>query len=304
MSRREVGDVRTIFYWNTMSSKGSRATLGWVFLIVSCIIASSAARADKPAPAGTKAKASAQKVDFNRDIVPIFRAACIACHGADKPQGSLRLDSEAGVLQGGASGQVVIAGNSSDSILVKRLLGLGDAPRMPQGDDPLSQIQIDSIRAWIDQGSFSATGAQVTLEVAANPPKETTKAIGSPRLSESGEITAKISALFAQRCVQCHGEFVQQNELRLDSLAAALKGSASGSVIVPGNSEKSPLVRRLLGLDRPQMPYKSPPLSPEQTALVRHWIDAGAPGADSVEAITEAKPAKHWAYVKPLRPEV
>ncbi len=296
--------MRTIFYWNTMSSKGSRATLGWVFLIVSCIIASSAARADKPAPAGTKAKASAQKVDFNRDIVPIFRAACIACHGADKPQGSLRLDSEAGVLQGGASGQVVIAGNSSDSILVQRLLGLGDAPRMPQGDDPLSRTQIDNIRAWIDQGSFSASGAQVTLEVAANPPKETTKAIGSPRLSESGEITAKISALFAQRCVQCHGEFVQQNELRLDSLAAALKGSASGNVIVPGNSEKSPLVRRMLGLDRPQMPYKSPPLSPEQTALVRHWIDAGAPGADSVEAITEAKPAKHWAYVKPVRPEV
>ena len=36
------------------------------------------------------------------------------------------------------------------------------------------------------------------------------------------------------------------------------------AVVIPGDSDKSPLVRRILGLDRPQMPYGGPPLSAEE----------------------------------------
>src|SRR5690242_19921840 len=31
-------------------------------------------------------QASAQGVDFNRDILPVFQASCVRCHGADKAQ--------------------------------------------------------------------------------------------------------------------------------------------------------------------------------------------------------------------------
>ena len=75
--------------------------------------------------------------DFARDIAPIFQTSCYSCHNGDKAQGQLRLDSETAILKGGVSGKVVIAGDSQNSLLVKRLLGLGDAPRMPMGADPL-----------------------------------------------------------------------------------------------------------------------------------------------------------------------
>ncbi|PYV39748.1 MAG: hypothetical protein DMG06_22280, partial [Acidobacteria bacterium] len=52
------------------------------------------------------------------------------------------------------------------------------------------------------------------------------------------------------------------------------------------------------------MPYGGPPLSSEQIGLVRHWVDRGAPGSDSGEAVSSGKPVKHWAYVKPQRPEL
>ncbi len=242
-----------------------------------------------------------QAPDFARDIAPIFRESCEKCHDAKDTRAKLRLDSLSAILQGGVSGKAIIPGNSRDSLLIKRLLGLTDAPRMPFGADPLRASQIDRIRAWIDRGSF---------EDADHTPVARTRAEIEPQPAHSQSSTepnvfaAKVRPIFAQRCAQCHGESLHQNGLRLDSLAAVLKGSDSGKVIIPGESEKSRLVRRLLALDRPQMPYGGPPLEAEQIKAIREWIDSGAPGPDSSEPVSTAGPVKHWAYIKPARPEL
>src|SRR5574340_991641 len=75
------------------------------------------------APGSGSSGSSAQAVDFNRDIAPILQAYCVKCHGSEKPQAQLRLDSETAVLRGGISGKVVVPGKSGDSLLIKRLLG-------------------------------------------------------------------------------------------------------------------------------------------------------------------------------------
>lgn len=243
-------------------------------------------------------KEASRTVDFDRDIAPIFRTSCIMCHGPEKPQARLRLDSVEGVLQGGASGRGIIPGNSKDSLLVKRLFGSQDAPRMPLGAGPLPAEEIDLIRAWIDQGSFAVSDSN-----SAGPATQL-QAAHVEATPESGVFATEIRPILATRCYQCHGPDTQQNDLRLDSLAAALKGSGTGKVIIPGSSENSRLVRRLLGLDRPQMPYGGPPLSTQEIASIRAWIDQGAPGPDSSTPVAVGKPLKHWAYMKPVRPEV
>ncbi len=257
----------------------------------------------KPTPAASAGRvaAPAHRIDFKRDIAPIFQASCVACHGAEKPQGQLRLDSETAVQRGGASGKVILAGNSGESLLVKRLLGQGGAPRMPLGADPLPKAKLDLVRAWIDQGTIAAEASSVSRAVQDSSPSTS----GTPTAqAESGLFITSIRPLLAARCYQCHGPEIQQNGLRVDSLAALLKGSATGEVIVPGSSEKSRLVRRVLGLDKPMMPYGGPPLSQEEIQLVRDWINRGAPGPDSAGPVVAAgKPLKHWAYVKPVRPE-
>ena len=100
-------------------------------------------------------KAVAQNVDYDHDIAPIFQASCVKCHGAGVAMGKLRLDSEAAVLKGGVSGPVIVPGKSGDSLLVKRILGQLGKPRMPMGGAPLSDQQVQLIRAWIDQGASS-----------------------------------------------------------------------------------------------------------------------------------------------------
>src|SRR5467141_2207418 len=47
--------------------------------------------------------------EFDRDVKPILQSSCIACHGLDRHEGQLRLDSEVAVLRGGASGKVELA---------------------------------------------------------------------------------------------------------------------------------------------------------------------------------------------------
>ena len=49
----------------------------------------------------------AAQPDFERDIRPIFARHCVACHGSDKQESGLRLDSPAGIRRGGDGGKVV-----------------------------------------------------------------------------------------------------------------------------------------------------------------------------------------------------
>ncbi|MBS1791161.1 MAG: PSD1 domain-containing protein [Acidobacteria bacterium] len=92
------------------------------------------------------------KVDFYRDIEPIFAASCYQCHSAKKASGQLRLDAKTAAMKGGLSGAAIVPGNGKDSRLVHRLLGLNDEARMPMGGQ-LKPEQIELIKRWIDEGA-------------------------------------------------------------------------------------------------------------------------------------------------------
>jgi len=92
-----------------------------------------------------------------------------------------------------------------------------------------------------------------------------------------------IKAILDKSCTKCHGAEKPKAKLRLDNLEGALKGTADGKVIEPGNSAKSPLVHSIgqLGDEDHWMPPKNnkakiAPLTAEQIGLIRAWIDQGA----------------------------
>src|SRR6266542_3014304 len=107
--------------------------------------------AQKPAPG---AQTTVAPVDFVRDIQPILSSICYECHGPKKTKAQLRLDSRAGLMKGGEDGAIITPGNSEQSLIVRRLLGLDGEDRMPKDGDPLPAAQIALIRAWIDQGAL------------------------------------------------------------------------------------------------------------------------------------------------------
>src|SRR6476620_3163947 len=121
--------------------KASAAMGAWIGL---CAMA--------PAQTAMIPPSAARDVDFVRDVRPLLTARCDSCHGEDEQAGRLRLDAKAIVLKGGKSGPLFAAGKSGESLLVKRLVGIG-GKRMPVDDEPLSDEQVGLIRAWIDQGA-------------------------------------------------------------------------------------------------------------------------------------------------------
>src|SRR5439155_16690667 len=55
---------------------------------------------------------------FETNVRPVLVARCHRCHGAEKQEGGLRLDSRAGLTAGGESGPVVVPGKPEESRLV------------------------------------------------------------------------------------------------------------------------------------------------------------------------------------------
>ena len=85
-----------------------------------------------------------------------------------------------------------------------------------------------------------------------------------------------IQPLLESTCLACHGDSVQLSKLDLRTRDSALKGGAHGPAIVPGNAKQSQLYRRVAGIDIPAMPMQAPPLTAEQVATLKAWIDQGA----------------------------
>ena len=119
-----------------------------------------------------------------------------------------------------------------------------------------------------------------------------------------------IEPILHERCYLCHGAQQQMSGLRLDSREAALKGGASGAVIVPGDPTASKLVARISSSsDGFRMPPGGEPLSASETSLISAWIAGGAVWPDShsgPEARArqrESAANSHWAFQPVRRPD-
>ncbi len=97
--------------------------------------------------------ATADPVDFLRDVRPIFELNCFRCHGRQKQESNFRLDRRAAALKGGDLGTAIEPGNSAESPLVLYVAGLDDDLKMPPAGEPLSTTQIGILRRWIDDGA-------------------------------------------------------------------------------------------------------------------------------------------------------
>jgi len=98
------------------------------------------------------------KVDFVKDIQPLFQQSCIKCHGPEKQKGDLRLDSKAMAMKGGKDGVAITAGQADKSDLYRRItLPAGSDDIMPSKGDPLTKAQTD-LNPRLDQPGRGLAG--------------------------------------------------------------------------------------------------------------------------------------------------
>ncbi|MGI9458093.1 MAG: DUF1549 domain-containing protein, partial [Aeoliella sp.] len=108
---------------------------------------------------------------------------------------------------------------------------------------------------------------------------------------EAVSFSRDVRPILAARCFACHGPEENEGGLALHDHAAALAEMDSGArAIVAGEPGESALLARIASDDADtRMPPDEEPLSPDDIAKLRSWIEAGA------------KWEAHWAFVPPTR---
>ena len=96
-------------------------------------------------------------VDFAKDLYPVLKKNCLACHNTTKAKGGLNLESPAAILQGGDTGPAAVAGRSSESLLFQTASHQEDPVMPPAGNKVnavnLTPAELALLQLWIDQGA-------------------------------------------------------------------------------------------------------------------------------------------------------
>ncbi|TWU47549.1 Chromosome partition protein Smc [Rubripirellula tenax] len=110
---------------------------------------------------GDDAKSTpAEKITFEDHIKPIFRQHCAKCHNQGEKKGGLAVDSFAGLMEGGGSGEVVFDDGDADGSRLWQLVNHDDTPVMPPNQDRIPDDQLKLLRAWIEGGILEDSGSK------------------------------------------------------------------------------------------------------------------------------------------------
>lgn len=112
---------------------------------------------DDPTPIPIAALDRKDPVQFQKEILPVLRKKCLACHNATDAESELVLETPKSIIKGGSNGPGVIPGDSGESYLLK-LAGHQEEPVMPPADnesgaDPMTSMELALVKLWIDQGA-------------------------------------------------------------------------------------------------------------------------------------------------------
>lgn len=250
-------------------------------LLVMCLLHASSAAAP---PIAIEPLTRSEPVSFDREILPILRRNCLACHSAGERQGGLVLESPAAILKGGDSGPAAVAGKGADSLLLKLAAHQSDPVMPPEGNDvaaaPLSPSQLGLLKHWIDQGASGSGGIDSLSPGSLKPIPSALNAVQAAALSQDGQVVAfsrghqlllhhvpsgqLITTLNApnpdHQSLGAHSDLVQSLAFNLD-----------GDLLASGGFREIRLWRRPADVRRLSLPLNSLPitaaLSPDQKWL-------------------------------------
>jgi len=246
-----------------------------------------------------------QKQDLGIEARNIIANHCYDCHSIKKSKGKLRFDALEYILKGGKEGPALVLGHPEKSEMIRRIkLPASDDDAMPNKGKRLTKKEIEILEVWVKQGApwpgaalksapstaileqreleedYSAIKKSGSSEDRIMNTSETpTKAPEVLNANQLQELNINVRTILAHNCYTCHNATKTKGGLRLDKKEFIFKGGEDGPILVPGNPEKSDMIRRIklpAGHDD-AMPSKGKRLSKEDIAMLEYWIQQGAP---------------------------
>ena len=228
---------------------------------------------------------------FEKQVLPIFQARCAQCHGEKNQKAELRLTDRASLGRGGESGALLDPGKAEESLLFE-MISSGEMP--PKKSKPLTKVEIETIRKWIEEGAHFTQGSS-----------------GPEIVSEY-----QVAPILLRRCTMCHGAENTRGDLDLRSRDKILAGGKSGPAMVLRDAAASSLVRRSEAQQCPPAETISQagiePVTEPELKLLKEWIERGAavtPAAilddlNGPDPLVSKKDRQFWSFQPPQRPTV
>ena len=112
-----------------------------------------------------------------------------------------------------------------------------------------------------------------------------------------------VAPILQKYCYECHGPEARKGGLRLSNEAdARLGGDSHVSPLAAAEDGTYPLLKRILSEEEDvRMPPKGDRVSPEDGAILKAWLEAGAPFGGESPAARSAK-ADIWSFKAPVQP--
>ena len=193
------------------------------------------------APAADPPKA----VDFAHDVVPILKAHCAKCHTNGTYKGSVSLDTRADVTK-----KAAVPGKAAASELIKRVTSADPEERMPPDGPRLTDKQVATLKAWIDEGLTWEAGFSFKARAYVAPLKPRRPSIPPSSNGSGHPIDSILNTYFAQHKFQApppldDAAFVRRAYLDLIGLLPA-PSELDAFLADQAPHKRASLVRRLL----------------------------------------------------------
>ncbi len=168
--------------WRTFISSRVKASKGELLLLCLALVligsgkakAAEAPEGDAMAPIKIAKVKHSSAVNFEREILPIFRRNCLACHNRTTTKAGVLLESPEDILKGGDNGKIVVPKRSGESSLLKVSSHQGDPVMPPRGNKAsavnLTPDELGLLKLWIDQGAKGEVRREVAIDWQPLPP--------------------------------------------------------------------------------------------------------------------------------------
>lgn len=117
--------------------------------------------------------------------------------------------------------------------------------------------------------------------------------------ADAVRLARQVHEIFEAKCVDCHGPELPRPKGKFGYILDLKRVAGNPDYIVPWQPEKSDLYKMVEDDEMPGEDANVPPLTPEEKAAVKRWIEAGAPGDLGTNKEAEALAAP----IAPGRPE-
>ncbi len=118
-----------------------------------------------------------EPIVYQKDIEPIIRKRCVACHSGSIKEGNFDVGTYESLMKGGKRGTPVVPGKSEKSVLYT-MLTRKERPFMPpRSEDPVTPIELALVKLWIDQGAKAPTGESIRPKVIVGIPNINVKPV-------------------------------------------------------------------------------------------------------------------------------